>query len=301
MIVSLAPLASRCVPRAYGRRLAFQEPLRRHRIGAALTHGAVPALIEDRFEELEARSFPLAAGTYRYDRFSCVVCSAERLARLAKILAVLDSPKRILEVSCGDGWTGSLLALGGHQVALSDVKNWRHERCREVPFLEWDVCSGAPPQVAPFDLIVAYNATEHWSDPAAALQSLLALLNVGGQLLLDFGPLFNSPWGLHAWSVRIPYPQFLFSKPFIERKVAELGVDDLGQHTSTLQPTNGWTLEQFRTLWKACGAEMVSNLEDHDFRYLALIEEFPSCFQGRGLNFYEITVNSIEVLLRRVC
>ncbi len=33
-------------------------------------------------------------------------------------------------------------------------------------------------------------------------------------------------------------------------------------------------------------------------RYLDMIEEFPSAFCGRGLTLEEVTVNSIEIVLR---
>lgn len=191
------------------------------------------------------------------------------------------------------------MALGGHDVTLADIRDWRSDGARHLPFVEWDV--GAAPDFSQqrFDLVLAYNATEHWELPATALRNLLSLCKPGARLLLDFGPLFNSPWGLHAWSIGFPYPQFLFDHEFIEAQIERVGVSDLGESVRTLQPTNGWSVAAFRSLWRDCGAEVLLSAEDRDFRYLNFIEEFAPCFRGRRLTLEDLTVNSIEIVLAK--
>lgn len=270
----------------------------RERLDRLLRAGGNPALLPaSRFDELQARRFPRAA-EYRYDDFSSVVRAGERLRRLAALLPGLTERCAILEASCGDGMVGALLQLGGHEVLLGDMRDWRCAAASNVPFITWDVGDSFPEPGRRFDLVLAYNATEHWPDPEAAITALMALCKPGGHVVLDFGPLFNSPWGLHAWSLAFPYPQFLFPRELIEERVAALGVQDLGETYGTLQPTNGWSLARFRDLWPRLPAEVVALHEDRDYRYLGFTEEFAACFRGRGLSLDEVTVNSIEIVLR---
>jgi SAM-dependent methyltransferase len=295
---SLGDWARRLFPGWYAGYVERSRLEQRQRLDRLLRAGGNPApLPASRFDELQARRFPRAA-EYRYDDFSSVVRGGERLRRLAALLPGLTERRSILEVSCGDGMVGALLQLAGHEVQLGDMRDWRGAPAAGVPFVTWDVGDPFPQPERRFDLVLAYNATEHWPDPESAITALMALCKPGGHLVLDFGPLFNSPWGLHAWSLAFPYPQFLFPRELIEERVAALGVQDLGETYGTLQPTNGWSLARFRDLWPRLPAEVVALHEDRDYRYLGFIEEFAACFRGRGLSLDEVTVNSIEIVLR---
>lgn len=299
MRFSMGQLASRLAPLAYSNYIARDARQQRERLGRLLSESISPALLDNaQFDALMARPFPRAAA-YDYDPFSSTARAAVRIQRLAALFPMLKSRKDILEVSCGDGLVGALIAHGEHRVTLTDVRDWRSEPARHLGFTSWDVCSSPVLEPEQFDLVVAYNATEHWEDPPTALRNLLSLCRKGGFVLLDFGPLFNSPWGLHAWSLSFPYPQFLFSRQLIENRVREIGVSDLGVAGATMQPTNGWPISAFRELWSRCGAKVVSNAEDRDYRYLNFIEEFATCFKGRGLGFDDVTVNSIEIVLEK--
>ncbi|MBK1714390.1 hypothetical protein CKO43_16585 [Rubrivivax gelatinosus] len=285
-------------PGWYAARVDRSRLEQRQRIDALLRGGGTArTLAPSRFDELQARGFARAAA-YRYDDFSSAVRAGERLRRLAALLPGLTAPHSVLEVSCGDGMVGALLQLAGHDTTLSDMRDWRGKAALGLPFVGWDVDHPFPDGERRFDLVLSYNAAEHWADPRAALERLLGLCRPGGHVVLDFGPLFNSPWGLHAWSVGFPYPQFLFPREFVEARVASLGVQDLGASSATLQPTNGCSLASFRALWPRLPADVVALHEDRDYRYLGFVEEFADCFRGRGLTLDEITVNSIEIVLR---
>ena len=297
--MSLGKLASRVAPHTYGRYIDFSLQRQRTRIARLLADCTPPVLLDAQgFYDLMSRRFPRAA-TYEYDRFSATARAGTRVQRLASLVPALLEPREVLEVSCGDGLVGAVLAIGGHEVTLADVRDWRSDGARHLPFVEWDVGTAPTLEERRFDLVIAYNAAEHWADPQAALQHLLALCKPGGRVVLDFGPLFNSPWGLHAWSLGFPYPQFLFNRSFIDAQIARIGVGDLGNVDVAVQPTNGWAIAEFRALWRRCGAVTLSNLEDHDHRYLNFIEEFGPCFQGRGLGLEDLTINSIEVVLEK--
>lgn len=295
----MAELASKYAPAAYRIYLDAARKRQRDRVARLLAAPGAPELLpETDFDRLMARRFS-RAGAYEYDVFSATARAANRIQRLAKLFPMLTRPCRVLEVSCGDGLVGSLLTVGGHEVALADIRDWRLEPARPLDFTTWDVCGEPAFESERFDLVVAYNATEHWPDPGAALNNLLSLCRPGGFVLLDFGPLYNSPWGLHAWSIGFPYPQFLFSQSAINTRIRAMGVSDLSDESHVLQPTNGWSLAQFRALWAGADTKIISVFEDRDSRYLDFVEEFAACFQGRGLNLDEIIVNSVEIVMQK--
>lgn len=296
--LSLGVMASRMAPNSYRKYLDWAAGRQRERVTELLARPGTPAVLPaGRFDQLLAERFARAA-PYDYDAFSATTRAGGRLQRLAKLLPELKRPQRILEVSCGDGLVGKLLSHGGHEVVLTDMRDWRSAPARDLPFVAWNACESPCAEFGSFDLVLAYNATEHWERPDQALANLLGLCRAGGQVLLDFGPLFNSPWGLHAWDVGFPYPQFLFDRELIVQRVREMGVGDLGQQSDALQPTNGWSVGQFRALWRQCGAEVRWNFEDRDERYLDFIERHAASFCGRGLALEDVTINSIEILLR---
>ncbi|MEN2999135.1 MAG: class I SAM-dependent methyltransferase [Acidilobaceae archaeon] len=50
--------------------------------------------------------------------------------------------RRLVELGCGVGRHGYLLAKRGFPVLLTDVKDWRHGAARRLPFAEYDVLKG---------------------------------------------------------------------------------------------------------------------------------------------------------------
>jgi SAM-dependent methyltransferase len=300
MLFLRGDIARKFAPAAYGFYLKSSLRHQRKRIARLLLESTRSLPLDaDRFDGLSKRAFARAAA-YEYDQFSSIARASGRIQRLATLFPMLRNKCDVLEVSCGDGLTGALISHGNHDVILSDIRDWRLGNARQLDFALWNVADKSNLAGAQFDLIVAYNATEHWEDPATALTNLLSLCKPGGFVLLDFGPLFNSPWGLHAWSISFPYPQFLFSRELVESRIRTIGVNDLGTEGASLQPTNGWSISAFRDLWRSCGAKVISNIEDRDFRYLNFVEEFSSCFKGRNVTLDDLTVNSIEIVLQKI-
>jgi hypothetical protein len=119
-------------------------------------------------------------------------------------------------------------------------------------------------------------------------------------MYLKFNPLYCSPWGLHAYrSLRMPYPQFLFSEVTIERKLGELGIWDLGKMRSELQTLNRWKPAQFKCLWTRPDVEIISCHWDRDETHLDLALEYPECFRGRGLTLDDLVISGVTVSLRK--
>jgi hypothetical protein len=98
----------------------------------------------------------------------------------------------------------------------------------------------------------------------------------------------------------MPYPQFLFSEAFIQRKLQQLGIWDLGKKRENLQPLNRWRLAQFEALWSDSMCEV---MESRYFRaspqHTDLVLRYPESFRGLGLEYEDVTIQSLRVLLRK--
>src|SRR5690606_35278753 len=124
------------------------------------------------------------------------------------------------EVACGDGMAGRALAEFGHSVQLTDIEDWRDTRAFALPFVQSDLSKGLDVPKESFDAVLCFNAFIHFLDPAAALAQLEAACKPGGRIYLEFGFLYPSAWGLHAYrTVRAPYAQFLFDEGFLRARL----------------------------------------------------------------------------------
>lgn len=237
---------------------------------------------------------------YAYDPRSTMQRGTRRADALVSTLDLYRPGMRILEIGCGDAMTAQMLAARGHWCAAIDIEDRRDSRAGAVAFGLADVCAGVALAADQFDAVYSYNTFEHLHDPAAALDECVRVCRPGGRIYLEFGPLFASAWGLHAYkTVTIPYVQFLFSAPFIAQKLGTLGIDDLGRTRDALQPLNRWRVDQFRQLWQRPDCAIVAHGTTREYRYLPIVCRFGPAFGGRGLDFDDLTVKNLHVTLRK--
>jgi SAM-dependent methyltransferase len=285
---------------------AMAKPVRRYR----------NALVRSRIEKILAARGPIetkrAEGDfealqrkyhgvpdYGFDAHSKWRRGMERALQLTALLPDPNRPQAALEVGCGDAMTGFLFSLDGHQVSLSDMADWRDARAKSLPFYPCTLEDGLPLKDSTFDFAFSYNSFEHFRDPGRCFQELKRVLKPSGLLHLSFGPLYASPWGLHAYSaLMMPFPQFLFSPEFIRQKLKDIGVYDLGKNSVDLQPLNAWTVAQFCGLWSGADWRVIhSDLWAPDY-FPELVLAYPEAFRGRGLSLADISVQSITVTLQ---
>lgn len=97
-----------------------------------------------------------------------------------------------------------------------------------------------------FDFVFSYDGFEHFAQPDRVFQEAIRVVKKGGYIYLEFGPHYMSPFGEHAYrSISVPYCQFLFSKTLINDFVNQKGLKPVD-----FNDVNGWSLENYRKLWK---------------------------------------------------
>jgi hypothetical protein len=96
----------------------------------------------------------------------------------------------------------------------------------------------------------------------------------------------------------MPYPQYLFSEAFIKRKLEALGIYDLGKQRRDLQFVNKCTVRDFEAM--TCSRDLSTKIHrGHDRSQLAIVRAFPEAFQGRGLTYDDLVVNSLKIIARK--
>lgn len=299
-MTGLKRIGKAAFPGLYNHYLQHRSASRERAIRAIASRADAPrpSESEERFRELQSCHHEKAE--YKYDRLSNWRRGVERADRLLTSGALSHEQADILEVGCGDGMAGAALASYGHSVTLADFSDWRDPRARALPFTTADVCSSLPLGDSSYDLVFSFNTFEHLLCPDAALGQLVRVCRVGGTIHLAFGPLYSSPWGLHAYrTLYMPYSQFLFSDAFIQHKLEQLGIRDLGTKRAELQPLNRWRLAQFDQLWQNSGCTILSRWVMPDCSHLRLVQDFPEAFSGLGLEFEDLTTSNIHVVLQK--
>lgn len=207
----------------------------------------------------------------------------------------------VLEAGCGEGMLGKLLSTYGLRVTLEDLEDWRDPRARDLPLITGELEKGLAIADNSFDLVLSYNSFEHFVDPARCLAELLRVVKPGGLLHADFGPLYASAFGMHAYArLPVPYLQYLFDEPFILEKVRRpANAGQLGTAKEGLQPMNRWKVAQFRALFSGSGAEVLRCDVTRSQTHLGLVQEYPGSFQGRGLTVDDLTAANMIVTLRK--
>lgn len=263
-----------------------------------LTAEPVTSNAESCFERLQARYQPRPE--YGYDPISIFRRASERALEVINLPGVGRQGLHGLDLGSGDGMLSTLLQTFGHRMTLTDLEDWRVEAAKSLSFVKADCCVHLPLDDKSFDFVISYNAFEHFPDPVQAFSEVLRVLRPQGLMHFRFNPLYCSPWGLHAYrTLRMPYPQFLFSEEFIQQKLDEEGIWDLGKKRNQLQALNCWKPSQFEALWTRGEVEVLECNWQKDEEHLDIINQYPESFQGRGLSLLDMVTAGVTVTLRK--
>lgn len=205
------------------------------------------------------------------------------------------SSARVLELACGDGRVALHLSRHVRSVTGIDLsdENFSPDAKAHVP-IKLEDARQLSAESGSVDLIYAFDAFEHFSDPAAVLNEAHRVLAPGGVLFASFGPLWNSAFGPHQWGrIDVPYLHHLFRAP---------DLDDFADrtHRRRLTPNvNRLPLAYFRRLFTSPKFTPVSCNEKMNVSFVDLIAQHPSCFRSKVADFDELCVRSIEVVLKK--
>lgn len=253
---------------------------------------------EDDFHKLQSNCDPRPE--YGYDMPSIL---NRAHTRTKEVLRLLNGAKQQngLEVGSGDGMLGALLQSAGHYMTLSDVEDWRVREAMHLPMFLADCSLELPFCSEEFDFVISYNTFEHLPDPGRAFAEIWRITKRGGLVYLNFDPLYCSPWGLHVYrTLRMPYPQFLFSQEFVQEKLDELGIWDLGRKRQSPQYVNEWRLAQYEALWKRSDCVVIESKTTEHYSWLNLVLKYPRSFHGRGLLPQDLIQSQVAVAIRKV-
>lgn len=235
---------------------------------------------------------------YGYDPASTAKRGEERARDVISALPKAARTGRSLELGCSDGMLSLSLKHRGFAATAIDLSNSRFDErapAGRVDLRQMDAEQLDFPD-ASFDLAVSFNAFEHFPDPQRVFKETLRVVRPGGYIYLSFGPLYMSPYGLHAYrNVTVPYCQHLWTREVLEQFTQENGLGDI-----PFESVNGWTLQQYREVWAQASnlVEVVSYLEVLDAHGIELIEQHPSCFRSKTGDFKSLLVGTIIALFR---
>ncbi|MGJ3263625.1 MAG: class I SAM-dependent methyltransferase [Salinarimonas sp.] len=244
---------------------------------------------------------------HRYERPRLFSYSAEafvaRGEERAAFLDALPAPsggrgagRRSLEIGCMDGMVSAGLARRGWDaIAIDPASDAFDQRARDAGASLR--CMHAEALELPddsIDLAFSYDAFEHVADPAVAFREVLRVVSPGGLVYLNFGPLYNSRLGLHAYrQIPIPFCQFLFDRETLDAYCRENELRPI-----KYEQLNGWPLARFRAVWRDERARMrtLRYVETFSSDGMDLVERYPELFRRDGLDYEELACENIEAL-----
>lgn len=237
---------------------------------------------------------------YSYDADSLMQRGKER-ARALEELIVRYAPgtSTIIELGCGDGMTLWALARDDRVLTGMDHNDDRFDqraRDKDVNFVKESVSRIDVPDQS-VDLVFSFNAFEHFSDPVSVYQEVSRVLRTGGVFYTNFGPLYNSPWGLHGYDVvGVPFCQHLFSQETLD---AYCNTHDFPR--ISFDYVNKWDHQAFEDLFHS-KSELMKDIIYRTSRTthgIDLIVKHPKCFRNKVASLDELLNSSIELLQKK--
>ncbi|MEM8962490.1 MAG: class I SAM-dependent methyltransferase [Acidobacteriota bacterium] len=215
--------------------------------------------------------------------------------------SIRPDDRRSLELGCYDGMVSACLTERGFVAWTTDLSAKGFDPRLGPAGVKRVVTDGEalPFPDGYFDLVFSYDVLEHLRDPEQVLREAARVLRPGGLIYFASGPLYPSPYGLHALrATPVPYCQFLFS----EEVMREVEVNGPGPFPWV----NGWSIRDYRRLWKRLEdvLVLVRSREGLIWEFCDVIAKYPGCFREgigghTGFNLEDLTTPSVKVLFRR--
>lgn len=187
--------------------------------------------------------------------------------------------KDVLDYGSGEGWQAVAMAMrGAKSVYAYDIGTHWTEKTRllidRFGLSDRVTCSNAlPPDKV--DVVVSLGAFEHYSDPAAELQTMRRLLRPNGVAIISFAEPWYSNNGSHlSGQYRIPWLNLLFSEKTVMKVRAVDHVDRATRYEDIRGGLNKMSVAKFERLTDSSGMKVV-NRRLHSTRNLPLVTRIP--------------------------
>ena len=105
----------------------------------------------------------------------------------------------VLDLGCGHGIFGGVLAKRGSQVTFGDEYNILMPTLAGSRFLQINIDTQDLAALGAYDVVICSNVYEHLSQPDRLLQGMSKILKPGGKFFLSWTN-WLSPWGGHEFS-----------------------------------------------------------------------------------------------------
>lgn len=266
-----------------------RRALQRNGAGAPafLSPDLLPALMAEGFRQPDA---------VRYDPEGLRLRAREKVERLSNLVG-LAGVQRALELGSWDGMVGRELAERGIRAcALDVVMTGLDPRARRdgVRFVQSDAGNIALAGGS-IDLVYSFGSLEHFPHPDRSLFEVHRVLRRGGRAFFNFGPLYLSPYGRHAYrQIPVPFCHLLFGEPALHAYAAAAGLP----HDWPF--VNGWALQQYRALWTSV-EDRFRVLSNHEHSTggvgMELVSRFPQCFRGTSVD--ALLVSHVDIVLEK--
>ena len=167
--------------------------------------------------------------------------------------------RTVIDFGCGPGLEAIEIAEHGarHVYGIDILERWltiaRQRKtetgCKNVTFLK--------EPTEPADVIISIDAFEHFSDPAAILETMAKMLKPNGRVLASFGPTWYHPLGGHLFSV-FPWAHLIFTEKALCRWRSHIRNDGAQKFSEVEGGLNQITIARFQRLVKDSPFEIES-------------------------------------------
>jgi len=170
------------------------------------------------------------------------------------------SGKRVLDVGCGTGiksiyYSKASMEVIGLDASKTFIKKAhdfiQNHRLNSVNFL---VADGAhlPFTGNSFDIVTSNDALEHIYDCRGTVSEMERVVEIGGYVCINFGPLWHSPFGSHSYLKEFfspPWAHLFFPEESIKDTLIKLGRIPKGERCEPLfEHLNRITIREFEEI-----------------------------------------------------
>jgi SAM-dependent methyltransferase len=156
----------------------------------------------------------------------------------------------VLDFGCGTGSESVEMALhGARRVVGLDIVAASLDAARQLALQKGvsQICEFKRETSEKFDVILSFDAFEHYENPEAVLKQMAQLTNPDGVIIVSFGAPWYHPLGGHTFSV-FPWAHLLFTEKALIRWRSDFKNDGATRFSEVEGGLNQMTIRRFEEL-----------------------------------------------------